>query len=361
MQDKDLYDILGVSWQAGPEEIKRAFRRLARVYHPDANHNNPDAEDRFKDVRAAYNILASPEKRRDYDLQRQQRLKKEGKGKKGLGDLFSIGETATEIFDTIFGPTPQEQRSRTGAGMPRQGGDIELELSLPLKEAIFGGSRLVNLEKEETCPNCQGNGAQPGTPTSRCPKCAGRGAVQRRRGATFSTSSECPRCTGKGVLFEHACIVCHSRGVIQQRKQLNVNIPAGIEDGQVLRLKGEGGPGLHSGPPGELSLTINIEPHETFTREGEALFTEVEIDLAQAILGDTIQIETLEYPAPLVIPPGMQPGTTFTIPGQGLPLSGSDLRGDLLVIVQVTVPEKLTPRQRELFFEFAREAGLKIK
>lgn len=343
---RDYYEVLGVSRNASEDEIKKAFRRLAKQFHPDANQNDPTAAEKFKEIGEAYQVLSDPEKRQLYD--RYGHNPPQG----GFGDFTGFGGFA-DIFEEFFG-----MGSRTAARRgPQPGAHLKYNLTIPFEEAVFGTEKELEIPRLETCPNCHGSGAEPGTLPIRCPQCQGSGEVRRVQQSIFGSFvnvTTCPRCEGTGEIVSTPCSMCKGNKRVQRTRKLNVTIPPGVDDGTQIRLAGEGEAGLRNGPPGNLYIVVNVKPHPIFQREGTDLLLNLPINFAQAALGDEIQIPTLEGEITYTIPPGTQHGRTFRIKEHGVPHLRRNGRGDLLVTVQVVVPQKLTERQKEILREFAK-------
>ena len=351
--DKDYYKILGVPQSATETEIRRAYRKLAKANHPDAN---PGHEDRFKEVSAAYEVLSDTQKRKDYDeLRRLGPLAGAGggAGRDGFGGgIFSFD---TEDLGDLFGGLFGRRRPGATATAGQRGDDVEAELHLSFLEALAGLTTTVNVTSEAPCANCHGTGAAPGTSPVVCPRCAGRGVLNDNQGL-FSLSRACPECGGRGMIVEKKCGVCHGSGMEVRPRQVKVRIPPGVDDGQRIRLKGRGGAGARGGPPGDLYVTVRVTPHRLFRRKGRDLVVTVPITFAEAALGAEISVPTLEVPTPagnpgpggnvvLRIPPGTRSGRTFRVKGRGVNTSKGV--GDLLVTVEVAVPTQLSAAERD--------------
>ena len=372
MPDKDLYKILGVSESATLDEIKRAYRALAKKYHPDANPGDKSAEERFKDISTAYEVLGNPDKRKQYDQLRTygaggfqgfQTGRKAGGWNSGrgagqgfsfedLGGFGGLGDIFKDLFDLGGG------RSRSGPApgpAPGRGEDLHSEIEIPFETAISGGKTLLNVPLEQSCPTCHGSGAEPGSQTSVCPECQGQGYLSFAQGG-FSVNRPCPRCYGRGQIISQPCHTCNGRGRVQRIRKLSLKIPAGIDDGDHIRLRGQGHPGSGGAAPGDLIITVRTGGHHFFRRQGRHLHCEVPINIAQAVLGSRVRVRTIDGKIELSIPPGTQTGTVFRIPGKGLSVNGK--RGDQLIRVTVTVPQNLNEQQRKLMQDFAREGDL---
>jgi len=345
---RDYYEVLGVPRNASDEEVKRAFRKLAFQYHPDHN-KDPGAEDKFKEINEAYQVLSDTEKRSSYD--HYGRVVTEGGfpdfGFGGLGDIF-------ESFFGGFGGTPF---SRTAQRAPQKGSSLQSHLTLSFDEAVFGCKKEVEIQRIESCPLCHGIGSRPGTSPQTCPECRGTGQVrnvQRSIFGRFTHVTTCPRCSGSGTIITNPCPQCHGKGRIRVKRKLTVDIPAGVEDGYHVLLDGEGDAGLYGGALGDLYITLSVKPHKLFRREGSDILCELAINFAQAALGDEIDVPSLDGKLSLKIPPGTQNNKVFRLKGQGVSHLNDKGRGDQLVKVQIVTPQHLDGRQRRLFEELAK-------
>ena len=353
---RDYYEILGVPRNASQEEIKRAFRRLARQYHPDVS-DAPDAEERFKEINEAYAVLSDPEKRAAYDRFGHA-------GVHGMGDSSHFtAEDFVDLFEELFGfgfggrRGPQRPR-------PRRGRDIHLKVTLTFEEAAFGTEKTIEVTRQEVCPVCHGTGAAPGTQPLRCSTCGGTGRVRQARQIFLGTlvqETVCPTCGGTGEVITSPCPECRGRGVVQRKVRRVVPIPAGVDTGTQIRLAGEGHVGQHGGPPGDLYLEVQVKPHPYFRRKGDDVLLEISVNMAQAALGADVKVPTLEGEEVLHIPPGTQPGQVFRLPGKGFPHLRRNGRGDQIVMVDVEIPTRLNHRQRELLQELAASLGTEVK
>jgi molecular chaperone DnaJ len=353
MRKRDYYEVLGISRDAGDEEIKRAYRKLALQYHPDRNPGDKQAEESFKEAAEAYEVLRDREKRQIYDRFGHEGL--EGRGFRGFSGFEDIFSSFGDIFEDFFGfGGGRTRRTRT-----RQGSSLRYDLDLTLEEAFAGKDQEIVFEKLESCPLCGGSGLSPGSTPQRCATCQGRGQVVRSQGF-FQISTTCPVCHGQGELITNPCKECRGGGKIKAEKKITVKIPPGVDTGSQLRLRGEGEPGEFGGPPGDLFVVIHVKEHAFFRREGDDLICEIPVSFVQAALGDTFQISVLgeRGQRDLVIKEGTQPGAVLKIPGEGMPsLGGSHKRGNLYAKISVKIPEKLTKRQRELLEEFSETEG----
>jgi molecular chaperone DnaJ len=339
--EKDYYKVLGVSESASDKDITRAYRKLSKQFHPDAN---PGSEERFKEISAAYDVLGDADKRKEYDEVRRLGPAAAGfggfgsQGGGGFGGSFRVDDLG-DLLGGIFG------RGRTGptrAG-PQRGDDIEAELHLAFDDAVNGVTTTVNVTSEAPCSTCGGSGAAPGTQPTVCPVCGGRGVRDENQGL-FSFSQPCPACRGTGVRIETPCPTCRGAGVERRPRQVKVRVPAGVEDGQRIKLKSRGTPGRHGGPPGDLYVTVRVGAHPLFGRRGRDLTLTVPVTFPEATLGAEIKVPTLTTPVTLKVAPGTKSGRTLRVRGRGIPASKG--AGDLLVTVEVAVPAKLTDNQR---------------
>ncbi len=365
MAAKDFYQILGVPDSASQDEIKKAYRRLAKQYHPDANPNNPQAAERFKEISEAHAVLSDPEKRAQYDRMRRlgafegfRRPAGAGAGAGGraggfggfsaeefdLGDLGGFG--LGDIFSSIFGRGRRETR----------GENVEAVVEVPFRVATLGGKIPVTLPVTEPCPTCRGSGGAPGASFTTCPECNGRGTISFGQGG-FAVNRPCPMCRGRGRIPSQPCPTCGGAGEVRTERRVMVTVPPATESGTRVRLRGQGQPGPGGQPAGDLIITFEVQPDRFFRREGLDLVCEVPINVALAVLGTRIRVRTLDgKKVVLRIPPGTQPGRRFRIKGQGIEKNGR--RGDQLVQVQVTVPERLSAEQQDLMKRFAEAAGM---
>ncbi|MCG0277563.1 MAG: molecular chaperone DnaJ [Thermanaeromonas sp.] len=362
MPKRDYYEVLGVSRDASAEEIKKAYRRLARQYHPDLNPGNKEAEEKFKEVQEAYEVLSDPEKRARYDQFGHAGLGADGAGPGPDFGGFDFGTASADfgtfgdLFDMFFGD-PFGTRRRAG---PQRGADVRLDLDISFEEAAFGTEKEVGVPRLERCPDCGGSGAAPGTYPVDCPTCQGTGQVrysQRTPLGHFQTIRTCPQCRGTGTIITSPCKTCRGRGQVQRTRKIKVKIPPGVDTGARLRLAGEGEAGERGGPPGDLYVYINVRPHPIFRREGFDVICEIPVSMVQAALGDEIEVPTLDGKVRLKIPEGTQSGTSFRLKGKGIPRLNGTGRGDQHVVVRVLTPRNLTEKQKEILREFARSYG----
>lgn len=347
---RDYYEVLGVSRSATEDEIRKAYRKLAFKFHPDRNHS-PDADAKFKEINEAYEVLSDTPRRREYDQFGHQGAP----GAAGFGGGFT-GFGFDEIFETFFGG------ARTAGGRRTQrGADLRVDVTLTFEEAVFGCERTVEVPRWDRCARCNGNGAEPGTQPSRCPTCNGTGEIRRVQQSVigqFVSVTVCDRCRGEGRVILTPCTECRGSGRVRSSHRVLVTIPAGIDDGQQIRLPGEGEQGLHGAPAGDLFVAISVTPHQSLKRQGVDLVYDLTVNVAQAALGDEIAVPTPEGPPTQVkVPGGTQSGRVIRLKDHGVPHLRAGGRGDLLVRVRVTTPQHLTDEQRELFQKLAKTLG----
>ncbi|MCA2941306.1 MAG: molecular chaperone DnaJ [Microcystis aeruginosa Ma_QC_Ch_20071001_S25] len=353
----DYYEILGVSRDAGKEDIKRAYRRLARKYHPDVN-KEPGAEEHFKEINRAYEILSEPETRNRYD-----RFGEAGVSGGAAGfDPDNMGGFA-DIFETIFsgfGGIGGQATARRRTG-PTRGEDLRLDFRLKFREAVFGGEKEIRIRHLETCQTCKGSGARPGTSSRTCTTCNGAGQVRRATRTPFGTFAQvsvCPTCDGTGEVIEEKCDVCGGSGRRQETKKLKITIPAGVDNGMKLRVAREGDAGLKGGPPGDLFVYLTVENDGEFQREGNDIKSDITISYIQAILGCTIKVNTVDGQEDLTIPAGTQPNTVLILENKGVPKLGNPVsRGDHRITVKISIPTRVTGEERELLEKLAKVRG----
>jgi molecular chaperone DnaJ len=353
---RDYYEVLGVGRQANEGDIKRSFRRLARQYHPDMN-KSPDAEAKFKEINEAYEVLSDPEKRAAYD-----RFGHAGPqaGFGGFGDFQGFGGFE-DIFDSFFGGG-----MRTGGAArrgPARGADLRYDLTVEFEEAIFGCEKEIIVDRHETCSQCQGSGAEPGTQPIRCPQCNGTGEVRRQQQTilgSFVQVTTCPRCQGEREIVTTPCTKCRGQKVVALERSISVRIPAGVDDGTRIRLASEGEPGIRGGPAGNLYVVLHVEPHSYFRRDDSNILLELDINVAQAALGDKIKVPTLDGDEELAIPAGTQTGEVFRLRGKGVPHLRRNGRGDQLVMTHVLTPTKLTKKQKQLLEDLSQTLGKEV-
>lgn len=351
MSQRDYYEVLGVSRDAADDEIKRAYRKKAMEFHPDRNPDNPEAEAKFKEAAEAYDVLRDAEKRARYD--RFGHAGVNGNGYGGGGG-FSSTEDIFAHFGDIFGDLFGFAGMGGARGpRPQAGSDLRYNLNISFRQAARGDEVTLRIPKNVTCPDCSGSGAAPGTQPETCPQCGGSGQVVRQQGF-FQMAMPCSACRGEGRIVRNPCPRCRGAGQVQDIRELSVRIPAGVDTGNRLRLRGEGEPGVHGGPPGDLYVVIRVDDDKTFRRQGQDLVVRKEISFVQAILGDKVEVPTLDDPVTVDIPRGTQSGEVFRIAGKGLPHLGSSQTGALLVEVTVRIPSSVNDEQEKLLCEFER-------
>ncbi len=355
---RDYYEVLGVPRSADTEEIKRAFRRLARQYHPDVN-KAPEAESTFKEINEAYEVLADEQKRAAYDRFGHAGVSGGGTGSGpfdpfagfGFGDIFDSFET---IFSAATGTTTRKR--------PQRGADLRYTMTLSFEEAVFGCEKEIDIPRLESCPVCRGSGAEPGTQPVRCPRCGGTGEI-RQRGPFLNmiVMAPCEQCQGEGTINALPCHECQGQGRIRATRKLAVKVPAGVDENAQIRLSGEGEAGLRNGPRGDLYIALRIKPHVHFRRQGSDILYELPINIAQAALGAEVVVPTVDGQEEVLhIQPGTQSGRTYPLRGKGVPHLRGNGRGDQIVVVRVIVPTKLTERQRHLLQELADTLGSEV-
>ncbi|MFO7635113.1 MAG: molecular chaperone DnaJ [Caldilinea sp.] len=358
MDKQDYYEVLGVPRDATKDQLKRAFRKLAQQYHPDVNKSD-DAEMRFKEINEAYQILSDDEKRAVYDRFGHAGLQG-ASGGAGYGDMGGFGDLGS-IFEELFGGFGRT----TGASnrrQPRRGADLRADIRLTFEEAVFGAERDLDIPRMEACDRCHGSGAEPPTAPVVCAACNGAGEVKRRQQSplfgTIVTSTPCPTCNGTGEVIPSPCQKCRGRKYVRVTRKINVKIPAGVDEGTRIRLVGEGEAGQLGGPPGNLYVVVSVEAHRFFVRNGSDILLELPINVAQAALGATVNIPTLDGGMEsLEIPSGTQSGAQFRKRGMGVPHLQRNGRGDMLITARVDVPTKLTAEQKEIFRQLSRTFG----
>jgi molecular chaperone DnaJ len=359
---RDYYETLGVSRNADKEEIKQAYRRLARKYHPDVN-KEPGAEERFKEINRAYEILSEPETKARYDRFGEAGVGAgAGAGYQDFGDMGGFADIFESFFSGFAGSGTGTQTRRRGG--PVRGDDLRLDLKLDFREAVFGGEKEIRISHLETCTNCNGSGAKPGTRPRTCPTCTGSGQVRRATRTPFGSFTQvsvCPTCNGTGQVIEEKCDVCSGNGQRQETKKLKITIPAGVDNGTRLRVSGEGDAGQRSGPSGDLYVYLFINDDPEFQREGINILSEVKISYLQAILGSRMEVKTVDGPEELLIPPGTQPSTVLTLEGKGVPKLGNPVsRGDHRITISVDIPTRINPEERELLEKLAKIRGDRV-
>ena len=357
---QDYYELLGIAREAGPDDIKKAFRKLARQFHPDVN-KDPAAEAKFKEINEAYEVLSDEQKRAAYDRYGHAAFRNGSPASGGQGDFGNFTDI-NDIFNEFFGGfnrsgNAQQRRS------PRRGADLRFDLKLEFLEAIFGIDKEIEVVRSEDCPRCTGNGAEPGTTPSKCRTCNGTGEVRRMQQSilgSFVSVTTCPTCNGSGEVIAVPCKQCGGKKQVRSTRSLSVSIPPGVDNGTQIRLNNEGEPGANGGPPGNLYVVINVAPHAYFRRKDQDVIVEVGINIAQAALGDEIEVPSVDGKEKLSIPPGTQSGSVFRIKGKGVPHLRRTARGDEIVVVDVGIPQTLSAEQRRIFLELAKTLGKEV-
>lgn len=352
MAKRDFYEVLGVGKNASDDEIKKAYRKLAMKYHPDRNPDSKGAEEKFKEVKEAYEMLSDPQKKEAYDRYGHAGVDPNmgaggfgGAGAGGFADAFG------DIFGDIFG----NARGGRGGGGPQvyRGADLRYNLDITLEQAAHGFDTTIRVPSWDSCDTCHGSGAKPGTQPTTCPTCGGHGQVRMQQGF-FSIQQTCPKCHGTGKIIPEPCTSCNGAGRIKRNKTLEVKIPAGIDDGMRIRSSGNGEPGMNGGPPGDLYVEIHIKQHPVFQRDGDDLHCEIPISFAKAALGGEVEVPTLNGKASFSLPEGTQTGKTFRLRGKGIKGVRSGYPGDLFCHVAIETPVKLTEKQKDLLRELDR-------
>jgi molecular chaperone DnaJ len=350
MSKRDYYDVLGVDKNASPDEIKKAYRKLARKYHPDVNKDDPNAADKFKEAKEAYETLSNPQKKAHFD-QFGHTDPNQGFGGGG-GDFGGFGD----IFDMFFGGGG----GRRNPNAPRQGSDLQYSMTLEFEEAVFGKETDIFIPKEEECNTCHGSGAKPGTSPETCSHCKGSGQLNVEQNTPFGrvvNRRVCHYCSGTGKEIKEKCRTCQGSGKVNKQAKIHIKVPAGIDEGQQIRIAGKGEPGVNGGPPGDLYVVFHISQHEFFERHGDDIHCEMPLTYAQAALGDEIEVPTLHGKVKIKIPAGTQTGTNFRLRGKGVSNVRGYGQGDQHVTVKVVTPKNLTEKQKDLLREFAQISG----
>lgn len=359
MSDKrDYYEVLGVRKGASDAELKKAYRTMAKKYHPDVNPGDKTAEAKFKEVNEAYEVLSDPQKRSIYDQYGHAGFENNGFGGAGGFSDFDFGGIG-DIFETFFGGSGFGGRSRSKRG-PKKGADLKYAVEISFEEAAFGVEREISIARMEICSKCTGTGAKPGTEATTCKHCNGTGQVQIKQNTPFGqfiNSKTCDVCKGEGKIITDPCPACNGKGKLRNNVKIKVNIPAGIDDGQTISLRGEGDPGSKGGPNGDLLINIRVRPHPLFKRQGNDVVCEEPITFVQAALGAEIEVPTLDGKVKYTIPEGTQTGSVFRLRGKGIPFLRGNGRGDQYVKVNIEVPKKLSEKQKELLREFSEVSG----
>lgn len=355
---RDYYEVLGVDKNANPEDVKRAYRKLAMKYHPDRNPGDKTAEEKFKELNEAYEILSSPEKKQRYDQFGHAGVNGNAGGFEGHGGFGGFEDIFGDIFDMFGGGFSSRRRSG-----PQKGADIKYELSITFEEAVFGSEKTIEFYKYENCHTCDGSGAKPGTSKKTCPHCKGTGEVrfaQRTPLGQIVNVKPCDQCGGEGHIIENPCPTCKGKGKERKRKKVKVRIPAGVDNGSIIPLRGEGEPGTKGGPYGDLYVVLRVMPHKIFERDGYDILCEIPITFVQAVLGEELEVPTLEGKVKYKITEGTQSGTIFRLKNRGIQNPKGYGKGDQYVKVVVEIPKNLTDKQKEILKQFAAEGGEEI-
>ena len=359
-EKRDYYEVLGVDKSATPDEIKKAYRKKAKENHPDLHPGDKECEERFKEANEAYEILSDEQKRKKYDQFGHAAFDPNaGYGSAGAGG-FDFGDLG-DIFGDIFGGFGGSTSRRSDPNAPRRGSDVRVGLNISFEEAAFGCEKEITVGIIEPCADCGSTGCAPGTTPEVCSECSGSGQVVTQQRTPFGIAQsvgQCPKCGGRGKIIHQPCKTCRGMGNIRRQHKISVKVPAGIDDGQALPLRGKGNAGANGGSAGDIYVSITVRPHARFEREGTSVYLEQEISYAEAALGADIQVDTLDGKVSLSIPEGTQNGSTFRLRGKGIPyLNGKGTRGDQFVTVNITVPKKLTRDQKEHLRKFAESMG----
>jgi molecular chaperone DnaJ len=353
---RDYYEVLELSKDASAEDIKKAYRKLAKKYHPDVNPGDKNAEAKFKEINEAFSVLSDPQKKARYD---QFGHEDPTMGGGGFGDFSSSFSGFGDIFESFFGGGFSQQSSRT-RNAPRKGDDIGYSLTIAFEEAVFGCKKEIELLLVEKCSDCGGSGAASGSSPETCTHCSGTGQVRYQQNTMFGTIATmrtCDKCGGAGKIIKNPCKKCGGRGMVRKARRVEVNVPAGIDEGQTISLRGLGNAGINGGPSGDVLVRISIRPHTIFERRNRDIYCEFPITFVQAALGAELEVPTLEGKTKCIVPEGTQTGMVFRLKGKGVTALGGRGRGDQLVRVIVEVPKNLNDRQKELLREFEQDAG----
>ncbi len=357
-EKRDYYEVLGLDRGCTDAEIKKAFRHHAKKHHPDVNKDDTEAEVRFKEVNEAYEVLSDDEKRARYDQYGHAGVDPNFGGGGGFGGFGDMGFDLGDIFGTIFGGGGSTNARSKNA--PRRGERVRAELTITFEEAAFGADKEVQISRIEPCDDCEGTGCADGTTAEICDECHGSGVVTKQTRTVFGvmqSSTECPKCDGRGKIIHQPCSTCRGLGLVRKKKKITVNIPAGIDSNQTLNLRGQGSAGANGGPAGDLYITVFVEPHPLFKREGNAVLYELPISIVQASLGAQVEVPTLDGDVKYTIPDGTQTGTVFRLRGKGITNLHGSGRGDQYVTVHVEIPKNLTKEQKDLLSQFGETLG----
>ena len=362
-QKRDYYEVLGVSKGASDDEIKKAYRKLAKQYHPDLNPGDKVAEGRFKEVNEAYEILSDKEKRARYDQFGHAGVDPNFGAGGGYGGFtgadfgdFDLGDIFGSFFGGGFGGGQSQQR-RNG---PQKGDTLRASITITFEEAAFGCEKEVTVARSEQCETCHGSGCEPGTTAEICPDCRGTGTIRIQRGGgafSFATTAQCPKCGGTGKIIHSPCKTCNGQGAVRKQRKITIQIPAGIDNGQAVSLRGQGGAGKNGGPAGDLVISVTVRPHEFFKRDGTSVYLDQPVSFLQATLGAELEIPTIDGKVKWTLPEGTQTGTTFRLRGKGIPSVNGRGRGDQFVTVNVQVPRNLSREQKDALRSYAQAMG----
>lgn len=361
MAKRDYYEILGISKSADEKEIKQAFRKLAKQYHPDLNPDNKEAEAKFKEINEAYEVLSDADKKAKYD-QFGHAAFDQNQGFGGGASYGDFNDIFGDIFGDFFGGGAGFGGARAQRTGPKAGSDLKIKLDITFEEAAFGTKKEIKINRIEKCTTCDGSGAKKGTKKKTCPTCNGAGSiktVQRTPFGQFASTKTCTTCNGTGEVVEEPCTACNGTGKEKRSRKLSINIPAGVDSGSVIPLRGEGNHGERGGPAGDLYVYLNVKEHELFERDGNDVWCEIPITYAKAVMGGNIEVPTIEGKVKYDVPEGTQTGTVFRLKNKGIKNLRGSGKGDQYVRVKVTVPRKLTDKQKHLLEQFAAEMGEK--
>ncbi len=355
---RDFYEVLGVDRNASAEEIKKAYRKLAKQYHPDVNSGDKGLESKFKEVNEAYEVLSDTEKKSRYDQFGHAGVDPNGfgGGGAGFGDFGGFGD----IFESFFGGSSGFGRSGKTRSGPQKGADLKYAIEINFEDAAFGLEKEIAISRTENCKTCEGTGSKPGTSPETCKQCKGSGQIQYKQNTPFGqfvNVKTCDACHGEGKIISNPCTTCNGKGKIKKQVKIKLNIPAGIDDGQTISLRGEGEPGAKGGPSGDLYVTIRVKPHAIFKRQGTDVILDFPITFVQAALGAEIEVPTLDGKVRYSIPEGTQTGSVFRLKNKGIPFLRGNGRGDQYIKVELEVPKKLNEKQKAILKEFAEASG----
>ncbi len=361
-EKRDYYEVLGVQKGASADEIKKAYRKLAKENHPDLHPGDKAAEERFKEINEAYEILSDEDKRAKYDQYGHAAFDPNAGfgGFDGFGGFGGFGDLGDIFGDLFSGFGFGGGATRANPNAPRRGENLRVSVNISFEEAAFGCKKDVTIGKVEKCADCNGTGCAPGTTPEVCPDCKGSGQVRTTQRTPFGmaqSTSACSKCRGTGKIIHQPCKTCRGLGSVRKQQKINVTIPAGIDDGQTISLRGQGNAGVNGGSAGDLLVTVIVRPHARFERDGSSVLLDQEISYAQAALGAEVEVPTLDGPVKLTIPEGTQPGSVFRLRGKGIPYLRGSGRGDQFVTVRLGVPKNLTSSQKELLKQFAASMG----